>query len=236
MFQLRGYDKITGQDKHEKFDRGELEIEICWRERLYEYDLELAQQKHTMARRIQCMARKFAAKKATKKARKERDDNLKIANRSSELVSAAIRMRIALKIVAYKKLWVLSALKIQMRVRMYQAERKLMRRKIEFYNATIITKHCRVFLARRLLAWLRWQRAELLRISTTTIQRQVRRLLAELTAVDMEKNLVYEKRYEHTSSSRALVVQTHGLCPSHLVSLLLLLPPTAGTRRNCWRA
>jgi hypothetical protein len=235
VFQLRGYDKITGQDKHEKFDRGELEIEICWRERLYEYDLELAQQKHTMARRIQCMARKFAAKKATKKARKERDDNLKIANRSSELVSAAIRMRIALKIVAYKKLWVLSALKIQMRVRMYQAERKLMRRKIEFYNATIITKHCRVFLARRLLAWLRWQRAELLRISTTTIQRQVRRLLAELTAVDMEKNLVYEKRYEHTSSWEAVIV-SKAPHPTPLFSLLLLPPPTTGTRRNCWRA
>ena len=78
VFQLRGKSKISGDDQVEKFDRGEVEIEICWRERLYEYDLELAQQKHTMARRIQCMARKFAAKKAAKRARKERDENLKV--------------------------------------------------------------------------------------------------------------------------------------------------------------
>ena len=37
---------------------GEIEIELQWTDRLYEYDLELAQQKQVMARRIQCMGRK----------------------------------------------------------------------------------------------------------------------------------------------------------------------------------
>jgi len=43
---------------------GEIEIEVQWTDRLYEYDLELAQQKQVMARRIQCMARKQSAKNA----------------------------------------------------------------------------------------------------------------------------------------------------------------------------
>ena len=78
------------------------------------------------------------------------------------------------QVVAYRKLFVLSAFKIQMRVRMFQAQAKLAQRKIEFLYATVITKYARVYLARRMLAWLKWERAELLRISTTVIQRETR--------------------------------------------------------------
>ena len=100
------------------------------------------------------------------------------------------------QVVAYRKLFVLSAFKIQMRVRMFQAQAKLAQRKIEFLYATVITKYARVYLARRMLAWLKWERAELLRISTTVIQRETRRWLAELKAIDMEKDRVYEQAYQ----------------------------------------
>ena len=79
---------------------------------------------------------------------------------------------------------------------MFQAQAKLAQRKIEFLYATVITKYARVYLARRILAWLKWERAELLRISTTVIQRETRRLLAELKAIEMEKDRVYEQAYQ----------------------------------------
>ena len=244
----------TSITHHHQWPLGEIEIELQWTDRLYEYDLELAQQKQVMARRIQCMARKQHAKNAVKRLRKEREELLKLAHRSAELVTATIRMKIALKVrktmmiitttfssstiapsltallyiyqhnatylppspphthlspppphsfslslhqvVAYRKLFVLSAFKIQMRVRMFQAQAKLAQRKIEFLYATVITKYARVYLARRMLAWLKWERAELLRISTTVIQRETRRWLAELKAIDMEKDRVYEQAYQ----------------------------------------
>ena len=61
--------------------------------------MELAQQKQVMARRIQCMARKQHAKNAVKRLRKEREELLKLAHRSAELVTATIRMKIALKVM-----------------------------------------------------------------------------------------------------------------------------------------
>jgi C2 domain len=165
--QLKGINKFTGGDSDQKYDRGEIELEIKWGDRLYEFDLELRQMKTVMARRLQCWARKMAAKNRLKEYRKEREELQKMASRASELVSSAIRMKIAIRRVAYLKLYKIAALKIQLAVRVYQAKCKLYNRRIEYKNATIIVCACRCYLARKLLARLLAQRNELWRVSTT---------------------------------------------------------------------
>ena len=43
VFQLRSRNKLTGVDKVEKYDLGEIEIEIQWIDRLYEAEMEAQQ-------------------------------------------------------------------------------------------------------------------------------------------------------------------------------------------------
>lgn len=142
-----------------------------------------------MSIRLQAWTRRLKAKRILAAYKIENVQLLKMVKEKCILITCVMRRKLAFKAVKRLKLRRKSALKIQKRIRIFTARRRVARQRLWSKCVTVMNTQARVWLAKQQLERLRAARAALLYKCATVVAKWIRRMVVRI-ATALKRSLM----------------------------------------------
>eukprot|EP01038_Epipyxis_sp_PR26KG_P006206 gene6206-8548_t len=181
---------LSGEDltiKNEEYDRGEIEFELRWAERVYADDQARIDRKKLMLVRLQSWTRKVIAQNYLKKLRKEREDLMEFIRGKAIKITNTCRIRLARIEVKRLTRDIKAAIRIQKRIRIRIAKRIFRLKLLRHKKAIIIQTRMRVCLAKAFVKRMRGDIADNLDEHATVIQKHARRMVVRMRVAKIKE-------------------------------------------------
>lgn len=210
VYQLKGEEL----DKDEGFDRGEIELIMRWSDRVYDDEITGIQARNSAAVRLQCWARRIAAKAIAATYIKEREEKMIMLRKNAIKITNTCRIRLARKEFKRRLRRWKAAIKIQKRIRIKLSRMKVGGLRQQRLMAIKIQRIARGYNARQLRKKMIRDRKIFLNKCATIIQRIARKMISvnRMNALRDERILLLKEHFgEVESQDEASVRSGHSL-------------------------